>query len=268
MAPPRKIHRILEDGTEVTQCSKCKEEKPLTEFYVNKQTPTGLSCSCKVCDRARVKEYRKNRKEKKKAGTFDAEVEMRKKEKEERNLPENVEARKLKKKEDQKIFNKNYVEAHRDEIQQKKDNKSEEQYIKCVLQNLKLQDIKLGREFDIDQEYINRLIAEQDNRCKYSDLEMVWRPKAGPFQGSIDRIDSTKGHIKGNIELTLMCVNYLRCNLMPGEFKFLLENINDTSLAEDVPEKIGFSKKFYWHTISRRRRIKKYSERKFILQSN
>jgi hypothetical protein len=40
-------------------CSKCKETKPLSEFYKHKKTKDGLSCWCKYCLKSYLKEYNK-----------------------------------------------------------------------------------------------------------------------------------------------------------------------------------------------------------------
>ena len=45
---------------ETKRCSKCGEEKPLTEFNKNKYHKDGLSSSCNLCLNNNAKEYRKN----------------------------------------------------------------------------------------------------------------------------------------------------------------------------------------------------------------
>jgi hypothetical protein len=39
-------------------CSKCKEEKKVCEYYLDKQKKDGLSSDCKICRNKRVKEYK------------------------------------------------------------------------------------------------------------------------------------------------------------------------------------------------------------------
>lgn len=44
-------------------CSKCREDKPLSEYTKNKRKKDGLNHSCKICHRKYVNEhYRKNKK--------------------------------------------------------------------------------------------------------------------------------------------------------------------------------------------------------------
>jgi 5-methylcytosine-specific restriction endonuclease McrA len=46
------------------RCSRCKETKPLTEFYSDKKEKDGLSFYCKDCDKAYQSNWAKNNREK------------------------------------------------------------------------------------------------------------------------------------------------------------------------------------------------------------
>lgn len=39
------------------RCSKCKQSKPISEFYKNRSTKDGLDNECKICRSKRLKEY-------------------------------------------------------------------------------------------------------------------------------------------------------------------------------------------------------------------
>jgi 5-methylcytosine-specific restriction endonuclease McrA len=52
---------------ELKTCSKCKIEKPLTEFHKDRSTKDGHMCACKLCDKARKKAYYEANREKIKA---------------------------------------------------------------------------------------------------------------------------------------------------------------------------------------------------------
>ena len=41
----------------IKMCSKCKEPKPLSEFYKNRISKDGLQHICKICDKQKVKKY-------------------------------------------------------------------------------------------------------------------------------------------------------------------------------------------------------------------
>lgn len=52
---------MCEEKTKV--CSKCGEEKPLTEYNKDKRLKSGLRAACRVCDKARNKKYREENRE-------------------------------------------------------------------------------------------------------------------------------------------------------------------------------------------------------------
>jgi hypothetical protein len=48
---------------ETKVCTNCGVEKPISEFYKNKNIRDGFTCWCKKCDSDSHKKYRKNNKE-------------------------------------------------------------------------------------------------------------------------------------------------------------------------------------------------------------
>lgn len=68
---------------------------------------------------------------------------------------------------------------------------------------------KLGRDnmvFDINIDDVMNLKNKQNNKCKYSGRELVWKINV-KNKASIDRIDSNKGYTKDNIQLVCFEVN-------------------------------------------------------------
>ena len=68
---------------------------------------------------------------------------------------------------------------------------------------------KYKLKFDLDLKYL-RSIYPKDNRCPI--LGYVMRPSQGKigsdkFSPSLDRIDPTKGYVKGNVEWVCMLAN-------------------------------------------------------------
>jgi hypothetical protein len=65
-------------------------------------------------------------------------------------------------------------------------------------------------DYDIDVAYLKELWEEQDGKCALSGLKMilpkngeVWeKDKENPWKPSLDRIDSDKGYLKGNVRFT------------------------------------------------------------------
>ena len=63
--------------------------------------------------------------------------------------------------------------------------------------------------FDIDNDYVVDLWEKQQGKCAITDLPMVH--KFNQLNSvSIDRIDSSKGHVRGNIQLICQAVNLMK----------------------------------------------------------
>lgn len=77
---------------------------------------------------------------------------------------------------------------------------------------------------EIDVEYLEELLVKQKNKCYYSGVEMKLH-KAGKYTASLDRIDSTKGYVKGNVVFVLWIVNTMKNNLTEEEFFGLISSI-------------------------------------------
>jgi hypothetical protein len=66
-------------------------------------------------------------------------------------------------------------------------------------------------DIDIDIEYLWELFQEQNGKCKLSGFDIVL-PKSGKdiSTASVDRIDSSKGYIKGNIQWVHQHINKMK----------------------------------------------------------
>lgn len=74
-------------------------------------------------------------------------------------------------------------------------------------------------EFNITFEYIKELWNKQKGICALSSVPMTYLLKEGrtPTNVSIDKIDRTKGYIKGNIQLVCMACNQIKSDLTEEE---------------------------------------------------
>lgn len=74
---------------------------------------------------------------------------------------------------------------------------------------------KSGLVVDIDKEYLHKLWDKQQGKCAISGIEMTYIANCGriPTNVSVDRIDSNKGYIKGNVQLVCMAVNQMKSDL-------------------------------------------------------
>ena len=83
--------------------------------------------------------------------------------------------------------------------------------------------IKSGRkrlDIDINSKYIEKLFLKQDGKCALSGLDI----KLG-LNASLDRIDSSKGYIKGNVQWLHKDVNILKGSLNEEYFLEVCENV-------------------------------------------
>ncbi len=76
-------------------------------------------------------------------------------------------------------------------------------------------------EFSIDEEHIKELCNKQNNKCALSGIEFN-------NDSSIDRIDSSKGYTKDNVQLLLTDINRMKRNFSDEKFitlcKLVAEN--------------------------------------------
>jgi len=85
-------------------------------------------------------------------------------------------------------------------------------YIKNVIKNSK----KRNQEYDIDLEYLYNLWHYQNGICPFTKQKLELRThnytyiENRPYQASLDRIDGTKGYIKGNVRFVALIFNYAK----------------------------------------------------------
>lgn len=96
-------------------------------------------------------------------------------------------------------------------IRQSDDYSSFRWYIKCAKQHSE----KRNHTYDIDLEYLKDLWEKQNGICPFTKQKLELRThsnkeKANPYSASLDRIDNTKGYIRGNIRFVALIFNYAR----------------------------------------------------------
>ena len=110
---------------------------------------------------------------------------------------------------------------------------------------------------DINKNDILELKKKQNNKCVYTGIELQWNNNNRKYRVSIDRIDSTKGHVNGNCQLVILPINYLKTNMSESEFKLVLEAIkNPEEYNGKYPESI-ISNKVMNAKLGCMRRLKK-----------
>ena len=78
----------------------------------------------------------------------------------------------------------------------------------------------------VTKEDIKRLIINSNGRCALSGLKLT-TVRNNPLKASLDRIDSSKGYINGNIQVVATCVNIAKSNLPQKDFIKMCKAIVD-----------------------------------------
>ena len=87
-----------------------------------------------------------------------------------------------------------------------------------------------GREVDIDKEYLKEIFEQQKGVCIYSGVELEHREgvgvsgKSNPLTAaSLDRIDSSKGYIKGNVQFISIVCNHAKNGMSDKQMREWIE---------------------------------------------
>lgn len=77
-------------------------------------------------------------------------------------------------------------------------------------QAIRTRDKEVGE--DVDEDYLLEIWNRQGGKCPYSGQEMILKPHRNrgirvPNQASVDRIDSSLGYVRGNIEFVSLIAN-------------------------------------------------------------
>lgn len=96
--------------------------------------------------------------------------------------------------------------------------------------SLKKGAINRNIEFNITLEYILKLFNEQNGLCKLSNLKITFKSRIKKndfFDASLDRIDSNKGYIEGNVQWIVKEINYMKNKINENKFIDLCKKINN-----------------------------------------
>lgn len=85
-------------------------------------------------------------------------------------------------------------------------------------------------QFNLDLIYLKSLWEKQNGVCKFSNVSMILFPttntkKYVPDAASLDRIDSNKGYIKGNVQYVCLAINYAKNTFDTEEFVLFLQKM-------------------------------------------
>lgn len=105
--------------------------------------------------------------------------------------------------------------------------------MKCVKQRTK--------EYDIDLQYLKELWESQQGVCPYTNLSLVLpeedytKDQDITTRASLDRIDSSKGYIKGNVQFIATPINYMKNTMSDQQTRSFLKRISSftSTFVED-----------------------------------
>ena len=81
-------------------------------------------------------------------------------------------------------------------------------------------------EFNLTVEYIQSLLEKQNYRCALSGIELDHKLGKNSLRvASIDRKNSNRGYVKGNVQIVLNCLNKAKGESTDKEFRQLLSEI-------------------------------------------
>lgn len=92
-------------------------------------------------------------------------------------------------------------------------------------------------EFSVTAEFLWDLFLRQDRKCALSGLSISFAPSSktrGEQTASLDRIDSSKGYIHGNVQWVHKLINQMKMNLSDSDFIELCRNVAENNTKEDA----------------------------------
>lgn len=108
-----------------------------------------------------------------------------------------------------------------------------------ILRNVR----KRFKNVDIDLQYLKDLWNEQNGICPYTGIHMMlptYNHNCDYFTvASLDRIDSSKGYVKGNIQYVVLPINFLKSTMSDLAVKRFLKQISSYTSAFTEDETIS-----------------------------
>jgi hypothetical protein len=85
-------------------------------------------------------------------------------------------------------------------------------------------------ECNLDLDYLLDLWNKQEGKCIYTNINMILPDgvlKGTMLTASLDRIDSSIGYLKGNVQFTLTPINLMKSSMSHEDTKYLIKLIVD-----------------------------------------
>jgi hypothetical protein len=89
-----------------------------------------------------------------------------------------------------------------------------------------------GKEFDLTIEDLKEIWERQNGKCPYTGwmLELPnYKTAKTPKTASLDRIDSSRGYVKDNVQFVSVMANYAKCDFSENEMREFCNVIAENS---------------------------------------
>lgn len=225
---------IRSDGDESPAfCAKCGQDKPPSAYYAHSKRQDGATRYRPYCKECRVKGGRKNWARPVHAAVLAADSQICKICRVDKPL-ENFYAngcfadgiKKYRSRCKSCVLTKaaqNHLKLYCTKAQKR--SASPKNFISGILNHAARRKQNLG--FDLDLVYLLQLYEQQQGRCALSGVEMTYKAGAGRVNTniSIDRIDSSMGYVRGNVQFVCDIANRMKQDLSQKELLVWCERI-------------------------------------------
>lgn len=214
---------VDERGILVKACCVCETVLPYNRNYYHSRGNKKLSAYCNECAKKLSKKYNKTNVTRKKNLAFVVDgVEYKKCTMCEETFPHTFE-----------YFDKSPLGQHglRSDCRKCRLSKnrefSERKWVWQLYTNAKTSTRRYGLEpVDISEEYISELFDRQGGKCYWLGIPMIPSKKVkSPMQPSLDRLDRSRGYVKGNVILCCFVANFGRNENGVEEWKQFLTTL-------------------------------------------
>lgn len=88
------------------------------------------------------------------------------------------------------------------------------------------------KEITVSLEYLKQVWDRQNHKCIYSGVDLIlpkWKIKSNPiYTASLDRIDSSKGYIEGNVQFISIAMNNMKNDMSHEQTLELIQIIKNS----------------------------------------
>ena len=93
-----------------------------------------------------------------------------------------------------------------------------------VLRNARKRD----KEFNLTDEHLQQMWEKQNGKCAYTNIDLIkpnWHTRRKPDNGSLDRIDSSKGYFANNVQWVAYSINLAKNDFPDDVFRDFLSTL-------------------------------------------